>query len=152
MVKMKKLLNLQFGNKGYIVSLDICIALFIIVITLIVSLFLISRTNEDNLSLAQQTKLADDIVSVLDYNKKFDSLNKNTISSNINYVLPKNYDMRFRIECKNKIIQNLINNTNNFIASSERVIVTDNLEFCKLRYWLWSKWRREFFILSGFYF
>jgi len=139
MVKMKKLLNLQFGNKGYIFSLDICIALFIIVITLIVSLFLISRTNEDNLSLAQQTKLADDIVSVLDYNKKFDSLNKNTISSNINYVLPKNYDMRFRIECKNKIIQNLINNTNNFIASSERVIVTDNLEFCKLRYWLWQK-------------
>ena len=139
MDKMKKTLNLHCGNKGFIFSLDIFMAIIVITLSITASLLFIFRANDNNISLLQETKIADDITSVLDYNKKFDSLNKNTIISNINSVIPQNYNMSFRIECQNKIIQNIGQIPSTFVASSERVIVTDNLDFCIMRYWLWAK-------------
>jgi hypothetical protein len=82
-------------------------ALIVITLSIAASLVFIFRTNDNSFYLLQETKLADDIVSVLDYNKKFDSLNKNTIIGNINSVIPENYNMSFRIECQTKIIQHL---------------------------------------------
>ena len=138
MAKMKKLWNLHCGNKAYFFSIDVFIALFIVTIILSVSLLFISRSNDDVNLLSQQGRFGDDVVSVLEHGHKFDSLNKNTIINNINSVLPTNYKMGFRIECKNKIIQSFDNQQDNFISSGERVIVTNNLDYCTIRYWLWS--------------
>jgi hypothetical protein len=114
-------------------------ALFIVGIVLSISIFFVLRSQEGNLSLLQQTKLANDIVTVLDYNKKFDSLNKNTIQDSIDSVLPNNYNMSFRMECPTRIIQSSKIFPNKFISSGERVVVTDNLDYCVMRYWLWAK-------------
>ena len=138
MVRMRKFWNLHCGNKGYIFSIDIIVALFIVTIIFGVSLLFISRSNDDTTLLAQQSRFADDVVAVLSYEHKFDSLNKNTITNNINSVLPPNYKMSFRLECKNKIIENFGSLPDNFISSGEKVIVTSNLDYCAMRYWLWA--------------
>ena len=138
MEERKNMLSLRFGNKGFFFSLDMIMALFIAGIILAASVFFVARSQEDSLSLLQETRIADDATAVLDYNKKFDSLNKNTIQSNIDSVLPDNYNMSFRIECPTKIIQSSKILPNKFISSGERVVVTDNLDYCVMRYWLWA--------------
>jgi hypothetical protein len=105
---------------------------------LFTSLIFITKSSEDHISLLQQTKFANDFTAVLDYNKKFDSLNSNTINNNILANLPENYNMSFSIMCKNKIIHNLKKTPEKFVASGERVVVTDNLDYCLMRYWLWQ--------------
>ena len=132
------MLNLRFGNKGFFLSLDMVMALFIVGIVLTASIFFIIRGQEDSLSLLQETKLAGDAISVLDYNKKFDSLSKDTIHDSINSVLPDNYNMSFRMECPTRIIQSSEIFPNKFISSGEKVVVTDNLDYCVMRYWLWA--------------
>ncbi len=136
MMKKRELLNFRCGNKGFIFSLDIFLALVIVLLFIFASMFFGLNQNDDNFAIIQQTKIADDAVSVMDYNKRFDSLDKNIIISNIDRVLPDNYNMSFRIECKNKIIEHVNNKSNEFIVSGERVIVTSKMDYCKMRYWL----------------
>ena len=138
MDKMKRLWNLRFGTKGFVFSLDIVMAFIVVILFVVASIYFSSKGNYDNITDLQLTKIADDITTVLDYNKRFDSLDRNIIRSNIDGVLPDNYNMTFRIECNNKIIQSVDKIPETFVAGGERVIVTNNMDFCMMRYWLWA--------------
>ena len=136
-MKKRELLNFRCGNKAFIFSLDIFLALIIVLLFLFAALFFGLNINEENFAIIQQTKFADDAFSVMDYNKRFDSLNKNIIKNSIKNVFPDNYNVSFRIECENKIIEDMHNISNTFIVSGERAIVTEQMDYCKMRYWLW---------------
>ena len=133
-----RLLNLHYGNRGFLLTLDMSIALFIVGIMLVSSLFFIAKTSKEEILLLQQSKIMHDVFAVMDYNKAVDSTSRENIKSNLNNLLPKNYKAGFRLECKNKIIQDLNITPNSFISSGERIIVTDKLDYCIMRYWLWQ--------------
>ena len=137
MMKKRELLNFHCGNRAFIFSLDVFLALIIVLLFIFASLFFGLNMNEENFAVIQHTKIADDAFSVMDYNKRFDSLDKNIIRNNIGKVLPDNYNASFRIECENKIIEDINGRNNTFIVSGERVIVTDEMDYCRMRYWLW---------------
>ena len=131
-------LNSRYGNKGYIFALDISVAMFIVIIVLLSSFLLITRSNEDSYSFLQHVKIGDDLFTSLDINGKLDSLNKATIGSNIENILPSNFNYTFKLECENKISQKGTFPQGSIIGS-ERLVVTDNLDFCIVRYWIWPK-------------
>lgn len=135
---MKLFWNLCYGNKGQIFSLDAIIAVFIVFIVLISSFFLVNKGNEKNYELLQQVNLGNDLFTVLDINGKLNSLDKNSIKTNVESILPNNFDYSFRLECQNKIIQ--LNNTmSSTIIKGERIVVTNNLDLCIMRYAIWPK-------------
>ncbi|MEK6934656.1 MAG: hypothetical protein AABW46_02150 [Nanoarchaeota archaeon] len=112
--------------------------MFIVIIVLLSSFLLITRSNEDSYSFLQHVKIGDDLFTSLDINGKLDSLNKATIGSNIENILPSNFNYTFKLECENKISQKGTFPQGSIIGS-ERLVVTDNLDFCIVRYWIWPK-------------
>lgn len=135
---VKLLWNSHYGSKGIVFALDALIAIFIVIVVLASSFLLITRNERESYGLLQQSKLGNDLFASLDMNGKLDSLNKNTISANIENILPKNFNYYFRLECENKIIQ-----TNRSLGGSlmegERIMITSNLDYCIARYSVWPK-------------
>ena len=58
--------NLHCGNKGQVFSLDAIIAIFLVMIVLISSFFMVNKENEENYELLQPFNLANDLFTVLD--------------------------------------------------------------------------------------
>ena len=135
---MKLYWNLHCGNKGQVFSLDAIIAIFLVMIVLISSFFMVNKENEENYELLQQFNLANDVFTVLDVNGKLDSLNKNSIKTSIETILPKNFDYAFRLECENKIIESN-RSVSSTLVKGERIVVTNNLDLCIMRYGVWPK-------------
>ncbi len=135
---VKLLLNSHYGNKGIVFALDALVAIFLVVAVLLSSFLLITRSEAESYGLLQQMKLGNDLFASLDMNGKLDSLNKNTIITNIENILPNNFNYYFRLECENKIIQ-----TNRSVGGSlmegERIMITNNLDYCIARYSVWPK-------------
>ena len=130
--------NSHSGNKGFIFTLDALIALFIIAITITVSgTFLLKNLNQ-NINSLQIEKIGADAIAVLDYNNDFNGLNKKTIESKINNIMPNNYDLSFKMECQNITVLSG-NPPIRAIHSGERIIVTNKLDYCYMRYWIWEK-------------
>ena len=130
--------NLHYGNKGQVFSLDAIIAIFLVMIVLISSFFMVNKENEENYELLQQFNLANDIFTVLDINGKLDSLNKNSIKTSVETILPRNFDYSFRIECDNKIVESN-RSVSSTLVKGERIVVTNNLNLCIARYSVWPK-------------
>ena len=99
---------------------------------------MVNKENEENYELLQQFNLANDVFTVLDVNGKLDSLNKNSIKTSIETILPKNFDYAFRLECENKIIESN-RSVSSTLVKGERIVVTNNLDLCIMRYGVWPK-------------
>lgn len=99
---------------------------------------MVNKENEENYELLQQFNLANDIFTVLDVNGKLDSLNKNSIKTSVENILPKNFDYSFRLECEDKIIESN-RSVSSTLVKGERIVVTNNLDLCIARYGVWPK-------------
>ncbi len=94
----KKLcLNLRSGNKGFILSLDVAVAIFVVFIMLMISAFYVSRGNEEQLSKLQMSRTGADVMAILDYEKTLETLDQDEVASEIKTLLPPNYEMRIMI-------------------------------------------------------
>ncbi|MEK6952310.1 MAG: hypothetical protein AABX29_04805 [Nanoarchaeota archaeon] len=130
--------NLPCGNKGQVFSLDAVIAIFLVMIVLISSFFMVNKENEENYELLQQFNLGNDIFTVLDVNGKLNSLNRNSIKTSIETILPKNFDYSFRLECEHKIVESN-RSVSSTLVKGEKIVVTNNLDLCIMRYGIWPK-------------
>jgi len=138
MVTKKSLWNLHYGNRGFILTLDILIALLIVMSAVIVSTTVMVKSSNKNLILLQVKAIGEDIATVLDYKKDFDTLYKNSISNNIKALLPENFEMSYKLGCPSITIYDTAPQKR-FTGTGKRVIVTSKGEYCLLEYWIWPK-------------
>ncbi len=142
-MKMKKQLwNLKSRNKGFILSFDVVIAVFIVFLILTVATFYATRASEDSLSKLQMVRVGSDILAILDYEGTLATLSSANIEIGLNELLPVNYNMR--IEIKGRTFGPMIVETDSetpedrFIGSGKRVF-NKNAQYYIARYWIWLK-------------
>ncbi len=133
---------LPSGTKGFIFSLDAAIALFIVFMVLIASLYYVTR-KEDSLSNLQLVKTGYDIITILDNDGSLKTVDSATIEQNLNDLLPVNYHYRLEINTtKSKYI--LLETSNEipedqFIGVGKRFFVANTNEFGIAKFWIWVK-------------
>ncbi|MBS3125969.1 hypothetical protein J4453_00810 [Candidatus Woesearchaeota archaeon] len=134
---------LRFGNKGFVFTLDVAIAVFILVGILAISSFYISRTNEESLSRIQMERTGSDILALVDYNGALESLSTDTLRTSLNVLLPANYHARIEISggsLEGAIVTetSLLPFQNEFIVTAERSFLKDG-QFYKAKIYVWLK-------------
>ena len=141
---MKKLFyGLRYGSKGFVFTLDIALAVFILMGFLVVSAFYISRTNEESLSHIQMERTGSDILAVMVYNGALESLSVDTMKTSLNMLLPPNYHARIKItgEALSGPLMaetSLLPSQNEFIVASEHAFLKEG-RFYKAKIYMWLK-------------
>lgn len=82
------------NNKGFILSLDISIAVFVAFTLIAVSIYYVGLANEEILSKLQLVRTGNDIMAILDYEDALDRLDKIEIQNEMKTLLPPGYEMR----------------------------------------------------------
>ncbi len=140
-MKMKKpQLILSYGNKGFIFTLDIAIATFLVIAFLAAGGYYISKGTEP-LPRLQMVRTGYDIIAVLDYSGALDSLDRDIINNELIEMLPPNYEMRLEINGTHPssiiIETSSIPEGKKFVAAGKRFFVSGNYyETAKFYIWL----------------
>ena len=131
-----RLWNLRYGNKGFVLSLDIAMAVFIVILFLIVANQYVNR-DDNSLSSLQMIRVGSDIMAVLDYKGVLNSLNSGAIKEGKDALLPVNYGMKIKIDCNN--VDTLEEVKEKLVGSGERIFVVNGERYCIGRFWIWLK-------------
>lgn len=100
--------------KGFVFTLDALFATMIALVILIATYSIIPKGQEDYFLDDYKTKIANDILIVLDKNKTLETNDKNLIQNSLAGILPSNYGARLNIyvyECGT--------NCDNFVLSNQ---------------------------------
>ncbi|MDP3919008.1 MAG: hypothetical protein Q8Q35_03860 [Nanoarchaeota archaeon] len=131
-------------KKGFVLTLDVILGMIIVFTVISISLFFVSRGSEVSLTEYQPIMIGSDIITLMDEEKSFDSLNHDYIETRMESSLPSNYDMLIRIEgdieSGNGTIEvggNLPENR--LIISGRRVALTDSGTYLKITYFAWTR-------------
>jgi len=84
--------------RGYVFSLDASFAVFVFMIILMATIFYIRTPFSSQVPDASAVLIASDIISALDKQNVFDTLDTTSISNNINQVLPSNLNMSLKLQ------------------------------------------------------
>ena len=136
MVKRKK------SSKGAILTLDALVALVLVTILLIISTNYIINSKQDILPDLQLVRTGQDIVRLLDYTKTFDQMDSGEIFEAIDSLVPPTYEIMVNVTLESQSVQTGIVDympDDRFIGTGKRVIVTDDLKFGIVRFWIWSR-------------
>ncbi len=124
-------------NKGAIFLTDAIIALFIVVITMMVSIFFLAKAEVSSASKMQANRLATDIFAVLDYSSTLSAFDAEDIRTGIDKMLPEGYLMDFKIECERRTYDSRNETRSSYAFAGERIFVRNGDENCIARYWIW---------------
>ena len=129
-----------YGNKGFVFTLDIAIAAFLVITILAAASYYASK-GTDPLPRLQMVRTGYDIIAVLDYNEDLASLDTTTIEDSLMEILPPNYEIR--LEITGTAPDSIVIETNEmpegkkFIATGKRFFVSeDYYETAKFYIWL----------------
>lgn len=136
--------NLFRSKKGFIFTLDIILGMIIVFIIILSTLFFISRSVESSLEKYQLLILGSDIVNVLDQQKKFDSLDDTVIETEMEELLPPNYEMLIRLEGNFSIGNGTLEIGGNLpseenLLFGRNILITENNTFLEVTYVLWLR-------------
>lgn len=139
----KQFWNLQFGNKAFIFSLDIIIAIVVVTSILLVSTFYITKAGSESVSKLETIRIGSDVLASLDYDNTLAALSVEKIEVGLNRILPINYHMRIKVNCmgQDPIIVETINTfpDDRFIGAGKRFFVTNTSKYCAADYNIWLK-------------
>ena len=136
----KLLLNFRCGkSKGAIFLTDAIIALFIVVITMMVSIFFLAKAEVSSASKIQANRIATDIFAVLDYSNTLSEFDAEDIRNGIDGMLPNGYSMEFKIECEKRVYDSRNETNDNYAFAGERIFMGNGDENCIARYWVWPE-------------
>lgn len=133
---------LNFGNKGFVLTLDAALAVIVVTMLLFVAVFYVGKA-EDKLSNLQIVRTGSDILTVLDNNGALASLDEDIILDDLNALLPPYYNMRIIFNgtfSQDSIIIETASEIadDKFVGSGKRFLVVNN-GFATAEYWIWSK-------------
>jgi len=136
--------SLSRDKNGFIFTLDIILGMIIVFIIIASTVFFISRSVESNLEKYQLLILGSDIVNILDEQKTFDSLDYNEIETEMEELLPPNYEMLLRLEGNFSTGNGTLEVGGNIPLEEDlffgrRIAITSNNTFLEITYVLWSR-------------
>ena len=141
-MKVKKLFwNLRFRNKGVIFTLDMFLALLVVITIFVASSYYFSRSDNALYNL-QLTKIGNDIITLLDYNGVLNIPNQEIIQDKFNELLPSNYEMLISFESNNgnDFSIGVMPTNTDFIGSGERFFIKNDLsDYYLIRFWIGLK-------------
>ncbi len=129
---------------GFVLTLDLILGLALLFTVVFISLFFISRGSDVTLSEHQPLLIGSDIITIMDEENVFDTLDHSTIEDRMQELLPGNYEMLISvqgnftpgngtIEVGNEVPDNRL------IISGRRVALTDNDIYLKITYTVWVR-------------
>lgn len=132
------------NKKGFVFTLDITIAMLVVFIVILTSLFFVSRGSEISISEHHLHCIGSDIITIMDKREVFDSLDHSTIENELAEVLPVNYEMLIRIEGDFSIGNGTIEIGNDLpsqriLISGKKVALTNQDIYLKLTYFIWTR-------------
>lgn len=139
----KQWLNLHFGDKAFVFSLDMVIAVIIVTSLLIVSTFYISKAGGESVSKLQTIRIGADVLALLDNDGTLDTLSVEKMRIELNRILPINYHMRIEASCEGQgpiIVETTdVYPEDRFIGSGKRVFISNSGKYCIATYSIWLK-------------
>ena len=133
-----------FGNKAFIFSLDVTIAVLVSIIVLSAAVYYSSNAS-DSLPTLQMSRTGSDILIMLYYNGTLNSMGP-AIEENMNDMLPQNYDMRIKITKSDGSPLLEVGNelpNNKMLVSGKRIFTKTSGNkidyYAVAQYWIWLK-------------
>ncbi|MBU0456953.1 MAG: hypothetical protein ABH824_02610 [Nanoarchaeota archaeon] len=132
------------NKKGFIFTLDLIVGMVVIFSVIFVSLFFVSRGSEIGISEHHLLRVGSDIISIMDEEKVFDSLDHLTIEDKMRELLPANSEMLIRVEGNFSTANGTIEVGDDlpqqrFTISGKRVALTDDDIYLKITYFVWAR-------------
>ena len=133
-------------KKAFVLTLDVTIALILVVTILLISNYYIAKAKSPSLSKLQLTKRGSDVLLQLDYLNVLDKLNPNTIHDNMTGLLPPSYDMQLNFtspQFQSFIVGNPVLPAKSQIGSGRMIFVLDDdrkaIGYYTVRYYIWLR-------------
>ncbi len=142
----------RFGNKGFILSLDAAVAVFVVFIFLVVASFYVGRANDEPLSKLQMARTGYDLLALMDYESTLVGLNQSEVSADVKTLLPATYHMRVQINgtflpgiltvestTEPPGEQLIVGGSRNFVIANETSGEGTVDYFATANYWMWLR-------------
>ena len=140
---MKLLKKFTQCRKAFLFSIDALMAVTVLFLLLIASVYYITKGSEDPLTQPHTIRIGSDILALLDHQGALASLSAENISVELNTLLPVNHEMAVSIECSNKYPLAVETSEsvpqNRFIGAGRRVFLAKDLTPCIAGYQIWLK-------------
>lgn len=132
-------------RKAFIFSLEMAFAVFLVTTIMLVASYYSTKQSDDPFIKLQILRTGEDIVAVMDYNNTLATFNAQNIQTQLDQLLPVNYQMKITIngtftENGGYIETNQTLPTDRFIIAGNRVIVEpDASGFGVVKYYIWLR-------------
>jgi len=134
---------LHSGNKAFIFSIDVMIAVSVVAIIMIISAFYLVKAGDESISKLQTIRIGSDILALMDNDGTLDTLSVEETGTELNSLLPINYHMRIRIRCNGQESVTVETTgaipNDRFIGSGKRVFVSETGNYCLADFNIWLK-------------
>lgn len=136
--------NLPCGNKGIIFSLDLMVGITIAFIVVAITLFFVSQGSSITLAEHQLIRFGSDIVTVMDQQEIFDTLDQEIIETEMKNLLPGNYDMLIRLQGNFSRANGTIEiggeiPESRLTITGRKAALTGNGTYFKITYFVWAR-------------
>lgn len=126
-------------KKGFIFILDLVLAVIVFFVSLFAILFFFNAGGEITLSEHHLLLIGSDVVTVMDEEKIFDTLDYSTIKNRLIELVPPNYDMLVKVEGSSTVEAGGSLPNKRTIVSGRRAALTDSNEYLKITYYVWVR-------------
>ena len=138
-------------KRGFVLTLDVTIAAFILFAVMAVIFIFIVKSGGDKTPEAIEQKISNDIISVLHKKGVLQTFDQSNIQSNLNLLMPTIYDMRLEIKKysvsgnSTNLVQNItvgsnLPTENKTIIGGKRVFIGQNgTYYGSADYFIWLK-------------
>ena len=139
-----KHLNLDYGNKGIIFTLDVVVAVLIFILLLSLSGYYISKSQELREVNLMILRTGSDIITALDNNNILSTMDLNTIETDKDILLPNNTEMKIILECEDSsggssgYLETPEIIPNKFVGSGKRFFIRESNNNCIAQFFIWK--------------
>jgi len=135
---------LRKNKKGFVFTLDLILGFTIFFVALSISLFFVARGSEIAIGDYQLSLVGSDVVNLLENKNAFDSLDEETISNEMESLIPTSYDMLVRLQGNFSQGNGTIEigseiPSKRLLIAGQRVGVTSNDTYYKITYFTWPR-------------
>ena len=152
--------NSSYGNKGVIFTLDVTIAIIIIVIALATTTFYVTRLNQQTISDLNTLRFGSDVLTIMDHQGLGYGITSTAGLLNMLRRSGSQYSIRIEIKCDSGFTQIIQGESlaighadlvsippgkipeSGFVGSGKRIFIVSDvapMDLCTARYWVWRK-------------
>lgn len=131
-------------KKGFVFTLDIAIGVLVVILLMTAAHRHMVNAESNRVSNIQMISVGSDIVAMLDYNEVLQTLNEKNIESEMNDLMPQNYDMLLKIVVDDGTILYIGDSVpgEQFVGSGKRFFAINggsSTKYAYVVYWVWTR-------------